>query len=49
MLGDYTKFSRKSLYKICEWQVITALMTNDMADSVQVAKLEKQTQVILGE
>lgn len=49
MLGDYTKFSRKSLYKICEWQEITALMTNDMADPLLVAKLEKQIQVILCE
>lgn len=49
MLADYTKFSRKSLYKICKWQAITALMTNDMADPLLVAKLEKQTQVILGE
>nr|WP_255307621.1 hypothetical protein [Gilliamella apicola] len=49
ILGDYTKFSRKSLYKICEWQEITALITNDMADPLLVAKLEKQTQVILCE
>lgn len=47
ILGDYTKFSRKSLYKICDWSEITALITNDIADSLQVMELEKQTRVIL--
>jgi len=47
ILGDYTKFSRKSLYKICDWSEITALITNDMADASQVMELEKQTRVIL--
>nr|WP_237397661.1 DeoR/GlpR family DNA-binding transcription regulator [Gilliamella sp. Pas-s25] len=47
ILGDYTKFSRKSLYKICDWCEITALITNDMADPIQVAELEKTTKVIL--
>ncbi|MCO6556297.1 MAG: DeoR/GlpR transcriptional regulator [Gilliamella sp.] len=47
ILGDYTKFSRKSLYKICDWCEITALITNDMADSIQVAELEKTTKIIL--
>lgn len=47
ILGDYTKFSRKSLYKICDWNQITALITNHQADAMQVAKLNNKTNVIL--
>lgn len=47
ILGDYTKFSRKSLYKICDWNQITALITNHQADATQVAKLNNKTKVIL--
>lgn len=47
ILGDYTKFSRKSLYKICDWTDITALITNDIANRSQVEELEKMTKVIL--
>ncbi len=32
ILGDYTKFERSSLFKICDWSEITALITNDHAD-----------------
>lgn len=47
ILGDYTKFSRKSLYKICDWNQITAFITNHQADATQVAKLNNKTKVIL--
>ncbi|MCX8583941.1 MULTISPECIES: DeoR/GlpR family DNA-binding transcription regulator [unclassified Gilliamella] len=47
ILGDYTKFNRKSLFKICNWDEITALITNDAADVIKVAELQKQTNVIL--
>lgn len=47
ILGDYTKFSRKSLYKICDWTDITALITNEIADKYQVRELKKMTNVIL--
>lgn len=47
ILGDYTKFNRKSLYKICDWNEITALITNKLADPAQVLKLETKTKVIL--
>ncbi|WP_431088761.1 DeoR/GlpR family DNA-binding transcription regulator [Paenibacillus sp. 8b26] len=46
VLGDYTKFNRKSLYKICEWSDITALITNKEADQQSISNLEKFTSVI---
>lgn len=46
ILGDYTKFERKSLYKICNWSDITALITNKEASSEKITLLEKFTQVI---
>lgn len=46
ILGDYTKFSRKSLYKICDWTDITALITNKLADKKLTAHVEQYTQVI---
>nr|WP_237397792.1 MULTISPECIES: hypothetical protein [unclassified Gilliamella] len=47
ILGDYTKFSRKSLYKICDWNQITALITNHQADATRIAQLNNETKVIL--
>lgn len=46
ILGDYTKFDRKSLYKICDWSDITALITNEEADSTKRKELETHTAVI---
>lgn len=46
ILGDYTKFTRKSLYKICDWNSITALITNSIADKELVETIAKQTLVI---
>lgn len=46
ILGDYTKFSRKSLYKICDWTDITALITNKLVDKKLTAHVEQYTQVI---
>ena len=46
ILGDYTKFERKSLYKICGWSDITAMITNKEADEEKIKKLETVTQVI---
>ncbi|MGM9947673.1 DeoR/GlpR family DNA-binding transcription regulator [Floccifex sp.] len=49
IVADYTKFSRNSLYKICDWQDITALITNAQADLEQVEEIRKHTNVILSE
>ena len=46
ILGDYTKFDRKSLYKICDWSEITALITNKEADLEKIRKIETMTHVI---
>lgn len=46
ILADHTKFHRKSLYKICEWEDITALITNKEADPVDVGRLRARTEVI---
>lgn len=46
ILGDYTKFDRKSLYNICDWEQITGLITNKEADEKKVEKLRKETKVI---
>ena len=46
ILGDYTKFDRKSLYKICDWSEITAIITNKEADAEKIRRLEAVTRVI---
>lgn len=46
ILGDSTKFERKSLYKICDWSEITALITNQEADVNAVERLNQVTRVI---
>lgn len=46
VLADHTKFHRKSLYKICEWEDVTALVTNKEADAGEVERLRLRTQVI---
>lgn len=46
VLADRSKFRRKSLYKICEWSEITALVTDESPDSELVSKLSSQTKVI---
>jgi len=46
ILGDHTKFERNSLFKVCEWSEITALITNSCADKDSLAKLALHTQVI---
>lgn len=46
ILGDYTKFDRKSLYKICDWSEITALITNKETETEKIKAIEKATQVI---
>lgn len=47
IVADTTKFSRDSLYKICDWSDITALITNKEVDNQLVEELEKQTSVII--
>lgn len=47
IVADYTKFSRNSLYKICNWSDITALITNTEAKAEQIKKIKKYTDVIL--
>ncbi len=46
ILGDYTKFERKSLYKICDWSEITALITNKEAEESALNKLSASTKII---
>ena len=46
ILGDYTKFQRSSLFKICDWSEITALITNDIADKDGIAEVSKYTTVV---
>lgn len=46
ILGDYTKFQRSSLFKICDWSEITALITNDVADRACVAAVAQYTTVV---
>lgn len=47
IVADYTKFSRNSLYKICNWEDITALITNKEANLEQIESIRKDTNVIL--
>ncbi|MFT8866179.1 MAG: DeoR/GlpR family DNA-binding transcription regulator [Lacticaseibacillus paracasei] len=46
VLADYTKFKRKSLYQITNWDPITGLITNPEADNELVEKLAEHTTVI---
>lgn len=46
VLADHTKFHRKSLYKICDWGDITALLTDTGVGAEDVSRLEAQTRVI---
>lgn len=46
ILGDYSKFDRKSLYKICDWSDITALITNKETDTEKIKKIQAFTNVI---
>lgn len=46
VLADYTKFGRKSLYKICDWGDVTALVTNANADPKRMHEIEERTQII---
>ena len=46
ILGDYTQSERSSLFKICDWSEITALITNDHADKEGIAEVAKYTSVI---
>ncbi|WP_083313001.1 DeoR/GlpR family DNA-binding transcription regulator [Streptococcus sp. HMSC034E12] len=47
ILSDSSKFERKSLYKICDWSDITALITDSDADEAKCLNIGKQTKVIL--
>lgn len=47
IVADHTKFSRNSLYKICDWSDVTGLITNSNADPEQIEEIEKHTKVIL--
>ncbi len=46
MPTDKSKFRRKSLYKICDWSEVTALVTNDGVDPDLVDRVRRQTEVI---
>ena len=47
IVADHTKFSRNSLYKICDWSDVTGLITNSNANPEQIEEIEKHTKVIL--
>lgn len=47
ILGDTTKFSRKSLYKLCDWSDVTALITNSDVDENLIDKVRRHTEVII--
>lgn len=40
IVADHTKFSRNSLYKICDWSDVTGLITNSNADPEQIEELK---------
>lgn len=46
ILADHTKFSKRSLYKICDWQSVTGLITDRKANPKAVTQLQNLTQVI---
>lgn len=46
ILADKSKFRRKSLYKICDWSDVTALITNAGAEEELVERVSRQTEVI---
>ncbi|CAJ2230830.1 DeoR/GlpR family DNA-binding transcription regulator [Companilactobacillus paralimentarius] len=46
VLGDETKFNRKSLYKISDWNDITGLITNKTAPSEELFNLSKMVNII---
>ncbi|HIH0446217.1 TPA: DeoR/GlpR family DNA-binding transcription regulator [Vibrio cholerae] len=46
ILGDYTKSQGTSLFKICNWSDITALITNKEIEEQVKLDLEKLTQVL---
>lgn len=46
VLADKSKFRHKSLYKICDWSDVTALVTNEGVDSDLVKRVSNQTEVI---
>lgn len=47
IVADYTKFSRNSLYKICDWKEVSGLITNKEANQEQIGKIRSLTNVIL--
>lgn len=47
VLADLSKFMRKSLYRVCGWEDIDALITNKGADRRAVESIETKTKVIL--
>lgn len=46
VLADQSKFYRKSLCRICDWSEITALVTNEPANSDSARLLARKTNVI---
>lgn len=49
ILGDHTKFHRNSLFKICDWSEITALITNNSADEERIEAIAQHTTVMISD
>lgn len=49
IVADHTKFTRNSLYKICDWSNVTALITNKEAINENIENVKKQTNIILAD
>lgn len=47
VLADHSKFVRRSLYKICDWEEVTALITNRQVDSSHADQVAKHTEIML--
>ena len=48
ILADYTKFTRKSLYRICSWEDVTGLVTDKHVTKEQIDSVQSKTKVIVG-
>lgn len=49
ILGDSTKFTRKSTFKICDWTDISALITNKEVTDELTDKISQQVKIIKAE
>lgn len=47
VLADHTKFTRRGLYKICDWEDVSRLITNRESNPELVAQVQQHTTVTL--